>query len=370
MGDTIKVGVIGVGQVGKRHVERYQQLSGAEIVAVADIDQDEATRVAQINKVPRAFTDFHNLLALDDIHAVDVCLHNNLHAPVSIAAMEAGKHVFCEKPIAGSYSDALAMVDTARRLGRNLGIQIQDLFSMPIKAAKRLIDEGYLGKIYYARSVGVRRRGRPYVDGYGTPSFVRKEIAGGGAIFDVGVYNIATMLYLMGTTDVKTISGRAYQEIDMYPDRRETSGYNVEEMGLGWVRLGHNITLDIEESWAIHYDDSESSKILGSRGGLRLDPLTYFTTIADLEMDGTFDLARADFRWHSCDEAFDAYDSPEAHWIAGLQGRVEMIDTAGLALTTSLISEGIYLSNQLDREVSAEEVRENSVSTALANSNY
>jgi predicted dehydrogenase len=299
-----------------------------------------------------------------------VCLHNNLHAPVSIAAMEAGKHVFCEKPIAGSYSDALAMVDTARRLGRNLGIQIQDLFSMPIKAAKRLIDEGYLGKIYYARSVGVRRRGRPYVDGYGTPSFVRKEIAGGGAIFDVGVYNIATMLYLMGTTDVKTISGRAYQEIDMYPDRRETSGYNVEEMGLGWVRLGHNITLDIEESWAIHYDDSESSKILGSRGGLRLDPLTYFTTIADLEMDGTFDLARADFRWHSCDEAFDAYDSPEAHWIAGLQGRVEMIDTAGLALTTSLISEGIYLSNQLDREVSAEEVRENSVSTALANSNY
>jgi predicted dehydrogenase len=365
MDDKIKVGIIGVGQVGKRHVERYQQLSGVEIVAVADIDQAEAIRVAEINEVPHVFTDLRDLLALDEIHAVDVCLHNNLHAPVSIAALEAGKHVFCEKPIAGSYSDALAMVETARRLGRRLGVQIRDLFSMPIKAAKRLIDEGYLGEIYYARSVGVRRRGRPYVDGYGTHSFVRKEVAGGGAIFDVGVYNIATMLYLMGTKDVKTISGKAYQEIDMYPDRRETSGYNVEEMGLGLVRLAPNVTLDIEESWAIHYDVSESSKVLGSKGGLKLDPLTYFTTIADLEMDGTFDLARADFRWHSCDEAFDAYDSPEAHWIAGLQGRVEMIDTAGLALTTSLISEGIYLSNQLGREVTAEEVRDKSVTTAI-----
>jgi hypothetical protein len=82
-------------------------------------------------------------------------------------------------------------------------------------------------------------------------------------------------------------------------------------------------------------------------------------------MDGTFDLARADFRWHSCDETFDAYDSPEAHWIAGLQERVEMIDTAKLALTTSLISEGIYLSNRLDREVTAEEVQDKSVSTAI-----
>lgn len=365
MDEKIKVGIIGVGQVGKRHVERYRKLPNVEIVAIADIDEAEGIRVAKANRIPHVFTGFHELLALDEIHAVDVCLHNNLHAPVSIAAMEAGKHVFCEKPIAGSYVDALNMVEAARSLGRKLGVQLLDLFSMQVKAAKRLINEGYLGKIYYARSVGSRRRGRPYVDGYGTYNFVRKGIASGGAVFDVGVYHIATMLYLMGATDVKTISGKTYQEIDMYPDRRRISEYNVEEMGLGFVRLGDDMTLDIEESWAIHYDHSESSKILGSKGGLKLDPLTYFTTMADLEMDGTFNLDLADFRWHMCDEAFDAYDSPEAHWIAGLQGRVEAIDTAGLALTTSLISEGIYLSNRLGREVTVEEVREKSVSTAI-----
>jgi predicted dehydrogenase len=203
------------------------------------------------------------------------------------------------------------------------------------------------------------------VDGYGTHNFVRREIAGGGAIFDMGVYHIAPMLHLMGTTAVKAISGKTYQEIDMYPERRATSGFDVEEMGLGFVRFEDDVILDIEESWAVHYDGGESSKILGSKGGLKLDPLTYFTTIADLEMDGTFDLDLADFRWHACAEVFDAYDSPEAHWIAGLQGRVAPIDTAGLALATSLISEGIYLSNQLGREVSVGEVRENSVSTAI-----
>jgi predicted dehydrogenase len=148
MDEEIKVGIIGVGQVGKRHVERYQKLSGVEIVAVADIDEVEAARVAQANGIPHAFADFRDLLALDEIHAVDVCLHNNLHAPVSIEAMEAGKHVFCEKPIAGSYVDALNMVEAARRLDRKLGVQIRDLFSMSTKAARRLIEGGYLGKIY------------------------------------------------------------------------------------------------------------------------------------------------------------------------------------------------------------------------------
>jgi predicted dehydrogenase len=363
--EIINVGIIGVGQVGKRHVERYQKLPGVRVVAVADIEEGEAARVAQATAIPHAFADFHDLLALDDIDAVDVCLHNNLHAPVSVAAMEAGKHVFCEKPMAGSYIDAWHMVETAHRLDRQLGVQLLDLFSMPVKAARRLIDEDYLGEIYYARSVGLRRRGRPYVDGYGTFNFVRREVAGGGAIFDVGVYHIATMLHLMGTTQVTSISGKTYQEIDMYPDRRRVSGYDVEEMGLGLVRLEGGLTLDIEESWAAHYDHSESSKILGSKGGLKLDPLTYFTTIADLEMDGTFNLELADFRWHSCEKTFDAYDSPEAHWIASLQGRVDPIDTGGLALATSLISEGIYLSNRLGREVTVEEVREKSVSTAI-----
>jgi predicted dehydrogenase len=297
---------------------------------------------------------------------VDVCLHNNFHAPVSIAAMEAGKDVFCEKPMAGTYADALAMREASARTGQRLAIQMATVFTPETKAARRLIDAGMLGRLYYARAVSFRRRGRPYVDGYGTSNFVQKAVASGGALIDSGIYEIAQMLHLLDNPEVRTISGSTFQEIDMYADRRESGRYDVEEMALGFVRLAGGVTFDIEVSWAQHYTATEASKVLGAKGGVRLDPLGFFSTVADMEMDGAFDLKRAEYRLHSCDPTYEAYDSPQRHWVAIQQGRVPGIDTAGLALSTALISEGIYLSQQLGREVTPDEIRERSVSTAFA----
>jgi predicted dehydrogenase len=279
--------------------------------------------------------------------------------------MEAGKHVYCEKPMAGSYVDALAMYEAAQRTGRMLHIQLGTLYSKEHKTAKRMIQEGMLGKLYYARSFGFRRRGRVYVDGYGTPAFVQKEVAAGGALFDMGVYHIAQVLDLLGNPKALTITGTTHQEIPMYEDRAREAGYSVEELGLGFARLQGGITLSIEESWAIHYDGSESSKILGAKGGLKLNPLTYFTTQGDVELTSTVDVAAADTRWHRCMKDYDAYDSSQHHWIAALAGRVPLLPTAALALNVALISEGIYLSQELGREVTADEVRQLSKSTAL-----
>ena len=365
MTDKVKVGVIGVGQIGKRHVAGYAAMPNVEIVAVADLNEAEVKRVAAEHGIARSFTNFRDLLALPEIQAVDVCLHNNFHAPVSIAAMQAGKDVFCEKPMAGTYIDALHMHEAAQKLGRRLGIQMVTVFNQECKTARRLIDAGALGRLYYGRAVAFRRRGRPYVDGYGTSNFVQKATSSGGALIDLGIYYIAQMLYLLGNTDVKTISGRTYQEIDMYADRRSNGRYDVEEMGLGMVRLANDVTMDIEVSWAQHYEAGELSKVLGSKGGLKLDPLSYYSTLADIEMNSTFDLKLADFRWHATDPNYSAYDGPQEHWIATLQGRVPGIDTAALALATALISEGIYLSSQLGREVTIDEVRERSVSTSM-----
>jgi predicted dehydrogenase len=365
--EKVKVGVIGVGQIGKRHVAGYAAMPNVEIVAIADLNEAEAKRVAAEYGVAQSFANFRDLLALPEIQAVDVCLHNNFHAPVSIAAMQAGKDVFCEKPMAGTYIDALGMHEAAQKLGRRLGIQIAHLFSQECKTARRLIDSGALGRLYYGRAVAFRRRGRPYVDGYGTSNFVQKSISSGGALIDLGIYYIAQMLHLLGNTSVKTISGRTYQEIDMYQERRGNGGYDVEELGLGFVRLADDVTMDIEVSWAQHYEAGESSKVLGSKGGLKLDPLSYYSTFGDVEMNSSFDLKLADFRWHATDPNYSAFDGPQQHWIATLQGRVPGIDTAALALATALISEGIYLSSQLGREVTIDEVRERSISTAFTN---
>ena len=129
--------------------------------------------------------------------------------------------------------------------------------------------------------------------------------------------------------------------------------------------MAGGMTLDLIESWAIHMNGFEGSSIMGSKGGIRLEPFSFHTTLADMEMNATFELDSVDWRWHQLRENEDAYDSPQAHWIAVQQGRVDLLPTAETALATMLISEGIYLSDKLGREVTRDEVLEHSVSTAI-----
>ncbi|MBI1282555.1 MAG: gfo/Idh/MocA family oxidoreductase [Anaerolineaceae bacterium] len=364
MAEPVRIGIIGVGQIGKHHLERYSKIPNAHIVAISDINEAEARRVAALYNIPDVYTDFRELLKREDIEAVDVCLHNNLHMPMTVAALQAGKHVYCEKPMAGAYVDAEKMLTTAREVNKKLAIQFFSLFSEETKAAKSLIDAGQLGKLYHARSTGHRRRGRPYVDGYGTPLFVQKTHASGGALYDMGVYHIAQVLYLLGNPAPLTITGQTHQEIAMDDKRRKLSNYDVEELGLGFIRLAGGLSLDIIEAWAINLDKLEGSIVVGSDGGVRLDPFGYFRSVGDLDLNSTADLDAMMWRIHNVGDTGDAYDSSQHHWVAALQGRVELLPSAEIALNTMLISEGIYLSSQRGHEVTADEVKAASTSTA------
>jgi predicted dehydrogenase len=259
MKDAVRIGVIGAGQIGTHHLTTYRDIPEAEVVAVADLIPERLEAARQNFGIEHGYSDFAELLARDDIDSVDVCVHNNKHAPVTIAALQAGKHVYCEKPMAGAFRDAEAMAQKAAACGCKLHVQLATLYTAETRAAKRIIEDGHLGHIYYARSYGHRRRGRPFVDGYGSPSFVDPAVAAGGALFDMGVYHLSQVLHLIGNPAVLSVSGATHQEIDMYEDRRAFSGYGVEEMGLGWVRLSGGISLDIEETWAIHHDGQAAS---------------------------------------------------------------------------------------------------------------
>ena len=363
--DKLRIGMIGAGQIAQHHMNTYNKMTSVQLVAVADIDPARAEEAAKNFNIPNTCTDFRKLLQRDDIQAVDVCLHNNFHMPATVAALEAGKDVYCEKPMAGSYADADLMLKSARRLGRKLSIQLSTLFATNTRAAKIIIEQGHLGKIYHARSTGFRRLGRPYVDGYGAPAFVKKEVAAGGALYDMGVYHISQILFLLGNPSPERISGKIYQETPLDPKRVKDSGYNVEELGMGFVRFAAGVSMDIIESWAVHLDGFEGPFVLGSLGGIRLDPFGFYHRVGDMVTDSKIDLSAAAYRWQNVHGIGDVYDSPQHHWVAALQGRVELLPTAELALNTMLISEGIYLSDKLGREVAADEVREKSISTAV-----
>jgi predicted dehydrogenase len=364
--EQVRIGIIGVGQIGKQHLAAWQNIPAARVTALCDVDSAELARAAAEAGIRTTMADFRALIARDDLDAVDVCLHNNLHAPVTVAALEAGRHVYCEKPMAGTWRDADAMLAAAKRTGKKLAIQLRTLFTPETKAAQSLVRDGRLGRLYHARSTGFRRRGRPFVDGYGSPDFVRKRVSAGGAMYDVGVYHLAQVLFLLGNPAVERISGKTYQEIGMDEARRAASGYDVEELGLGFVRLSDNISLDIVESWALMLDAIGGSVIFGSEGGVRLEPFGYFHSAGDLDLNSTAGLEAFMKRQHNVKGVGDEYDSPQNHWAASLQGRVELLPTAELALSAMLISEGIYLSERLGREVTAEEVRNASVSSSAA----
>ncbi|MBQ8402273.1 MAG: Gfo/Idh/MocA family oxidoreductase, partial [Clostridia bacterium] len=305
------------------------------------------------------------MLEEDDIDAVDVCLHNNMHAPVSIAVMRAGKDCYCEKPMAGTFYDARRMYQVMEETGKKLHIQLSLLYTRETKAAKRFIDAGKLGHLYHMRSYGFRRRGRPYVDGYAAKEFVNTTTSGGGALFDMGVYHISQLLYLAGLPRLERVSGHTYAQIAMDPGRREISGFNVEELGVGLATYEGGLSMDILESWAIHGRPFPSSILCGSEAGISLEPLTIHSRENDIETDTTVDLGQMDYLEHTVYAADAHYDNSQHHWIHALLSKCDLLPTAKIALETQRVQEGIYFSQKLGREVTADEIETLSESKAL-----
>jgi predicted dehydrogenase len=361
-----RIGIIGCGIIGEDHARKYKEVPGARVVAACDIDEAKLNALADAHGVERRFTHIGRMLREADIDSVDVCLHNNLHAPVSIEAMRRGKNVYCEKPMAGSWADAKAMMDAAAETGRMLHVQLAFLYHDETRAAKRLIDAGRLGTVYHLRSYGYRRRGRPYLDGYATKEFVNAATAAGGALFDMGVYHISQLLWLTGMPALERVTGHTYAETDADPARARESGYNVEELGCGFATYAGGLTMDVLESWAIHLGPFPGSMMAGSKGGLTLAPLSFHSTVEDLEMDATFNMQAMRYRNDTVHaERERHHGSSQGHWVAAQQGACPLLPTARIALETQLLQEGIYISHRLEREVAAEEIRKLSASKAI-----
>lgn len=392
--NSVQIGIIGAGNRGENHIKRYEKIPNAQVVALADIDEERGENLATSFGVEELFTDYRNMMQEIDLDAVDVCLHNNLHADVTIDALQHGANVFCEKPMASNYTDAKAMYETAQKTGKSLAVQNRFLFTKETQVAKKLIEDGYLGETYYGRAVcseglkfgdevektvlGTRRRATPYIEGYGSPAFVNKKTAGGGAVYDLGTYTISQLLYLLGSPEIDRISARTFQnarsfhgtkdEVNEYRRRLEESNYDVEDMGLGFVNFCDGSVLSVRASWMMYLANHESSAIVGTEGGIDLYPFTYSTTIADVEMDGTFDLDNYIQRQYSLRNKSEAYQQqiwadPLYHWVEGLLGQIEVLPTAEIALQAMLIMDGMYLSERLGREVSKQEVIDHSEGT-------
>ncbi len=274
----IRVGFIGAGGIAQAHLRALQNQESIEVVAVADISRERAEQTAQRWGIPHVYEDYHEMLAKEDIEAVNVCTFNQAHRQPTVDALYAGKHVLVEKPMAATLEDATAMTRAAFETGKILMVAMKNLFAPHIVAAKSIVDTGKLGDIYYAETVASRRKGNP------GRTFIKKETAGIGATADIGVYCLFDALYLMGWPKPISVSGIANNYLSKLSEpllytpwaRWNPEDVTVEDFGVAWVRFENGAVLVFKTCWMMHMDTLGPTFFLGTKAGLKLEPLTVF----------------------------------------------------------------------------------------------
>ncbi len=265
MKDQLRIGIIGLG-IGAHHARSYQALPQAKVAALCDLDRMRLAKAAKEFDVAETYTQAETMFARAKLDAVSICTPNKFHAPLSIAALQRGLHVLCEKPMALNVSEARSMLAAADRARRNLMINFSYRFSPMSFALKQQVDAGVIGDIYFGRTVWHRRRGLPGFGGW----FGIKELSGGGPLIDLGVHRLDLALWLMGYPEPIAVSGSTFNMIAKDLARKQKKKYSVEDLACGIIKFRNGATLIIEASWASNIGENEQmiTTLCGTKGGL------------------------------------------------------------------------------------------------------
>jgi len=275
MRKSVRLGMVGAGTIARQHLEACQQCTGLQFTAVCDVHSGRAKSLAKEFGVANVFADYGELLASDLVDAVSVCTPNNLHMPVTLAAVKAGKDVMCEKPLAMNAREARRMVEAADKAGRILMTAQSSRYTAAAGYLKRLAEGGRFGKIYYGKAMWLRRSGIP--KGW----FQDIEQSAGGPLIDLGVHAIDLLWWLMGRP--KPVSaegvmfdhlGRAGQGMGNWGVGYNPTTFSVEDMVGGLIRFEDGRALSIDISWAAHTGDMYWFRFFGTKGGAQIMPET------------------------------------------------------------------------------------------------
>ena len=276
MARIVNVGIIGCGGIGQnKHMPSLSKIENVRLVAFCDIVPERAQMCKEKFGTPDAavYTDYRELLKDETIEVVHVLTPNREHAEISVAALKAGKHVMCEKPMAKTAEGAKQMCEAAKASGKKLAIGYQHRMKPQAITAKEYIDSGALGEIYYANCYAIRRRGTP---NWGV--FLDAEAQGGGPIIDIATHSLDLTLYLMNNYEPEMVVGKTHKKLE-HPEAGNIWGDNgvsttpLEEAACAFIRMKNGATIMLETSWSLNTDEpiQEGSCVLcGSKAGLSL----------------------------------------------------------------------------------------------------
>jgi len=347
---NVRFGFIGAGQIAYHAAEAVLRHPHAKLVAIQDLHVERLKTLQKKHSLEFAHETVEELLANKSVDAVYIAVPNKFHIPLTIQALEAGKHVILEKPFAMNAAEAEKAIATAKATGLVLTVGMNQRFSADSQKIKQLVEEGLLGNIYHAKAYWMRRTGIPKLGTW----FQSKEIAGGGSLYDIGVHMLDLCLYTIDNFKPVSVVGATYTKFGNrglgeggwgMSDPSEVP-FDVDDFASAFIRFANGATVALDTSWACHQAEGnrDNVEIFGTEAGATVRPARLFRASAGLP--ATYEIVDAlkvslkmphQERFHN--------------FINHLRGEEELCVSTHQALVVQKILDGIAESNRTGREV-------------------
>ena len=355
VGKKTRIAIIGTGNIAGTHMGAYAKIPEAEIVAGCDIDATRLKLFCDRYNIPeeRRYTSVEALLADKDklaLDAADVCVWNCNHAACSIAALNAGLHVLCEKPMAYNTQQAIAMQEAAEKNGKLLMIGFVMRFSDEMNVATDFIKAGTLGEVYYAKATYLRRHGNP--GGW----FSDKSRSGGGPVIDLGVHVIDANRYMMGLPKPVSVFAATSDKLGNRANLKTTVGWrplgasdadlcDVEDFGTALIRFDNGATMLLETSYALNGESCTKRELYGTKGGILFsDTLKIYTEMNGYMVDVVPGIS-------NLKDSVPGFQREMQHFIDCVNGKTECRAKAEDGIWVMKILDAIYESAKTGHEV-------------------
>ncbi len=352
--EKVRIGVIGCGGIANgKHMPAEKKNPNAEMVAFCDIIEERAIKANKEygNETSKVYTDYKELLKDKSIDAVLVLTHNSEHCRITVDALNAGKHVLCEKPMAMNYEEAKKMIEARDRSGKILTIGYQNRFRPESLYLKDLAKEDYFGEVYYAEAIAIRRRAVPT---WGV--FIDEKKQGGGPLIDIGTHALDLTLFAMNNYEPAYCVGKTYHKLNKQTNTGnawgdwDTEKFTAEDSAFGFVVMKNGATIILRSSWALNYVNplEAATTICGEKAGAEL---AWNKLRINGIMNGRQYILEPDFTTGGV-AFFDGADTNDASGMEAIcftnaiQGKGQLYVTAEQAACVTRILEGIYESHK------------------------
>ena len=306
------VAIIGCGRISENaHFPALQKMDNVRIKYACDLIADKAQDKVERFGAEIAITDYRTALQDKEVDAVFVLTPNASHKQITLDALNAGKHVFCEKPIAVCYEDACQMAALAEKKGLHLSIGVCNRFNKSVVEIRDLVQSGKLGDVYTVYCSFRANRSIPGLGG----AFTSKAESGGGVLIDWGVHFLDIILFVLGDTKIQTVSAATYNKLgrdipaykfkDMWAGPPVLDGVNdVEEYVTGFIRT-NKASISFNGAWAQNIAEKDPMHIdfMGDKAGVRLIYGKNYS-VFDNDLNSTFTEGKLPNHYETEDEVF------------------------------------------------------------------